>query len=59
MGDVILEIEVEPGKHIMMENNHEGIISRDDFKRVQEEKARRSNLVQQGDQVKRAPKCLL
>ncbi|WP_375774017.1 hypothetical protein [Fundicoccus ignavus] len=37
-------------------NNHEGIISREQFQAVQEEKARRSNVVQQGNEVKRAGK---
>ncbi|MBG9988810.1 recombinase [Aerococcaceae bacterium DSM 111176] len=37
-------------------NNHEGIISREQFQAVQEEKARRSNVVQQGNEVKRAAK---
>lgn len=56
MGDVILEIEVEPGKFVMIENNHLGIISREKFNAVQEEKARRSNVVQHNGKVERVKK---
>lgn len=56
MGDVILEIEVEPGKFVMIENNHPGIISREKFNAVQEEKARRSNVVQHNGKVERVKK---
>lgn len=55
-GDVILEIEVEPGQHIMKENNHIGIISREKFQAVQEEKVKRSNVIRKGEHVKRASK---
>lgn len=56
MGDVILEIEVEPGEFVMIENNHLGIISREKFNAVQEEKARRSNVVQHNGKVERVKK---
>lgn len=56
MGDVILESEVEPGKFVMIENNHPGIISREKFNAVQEEKARRSNVVQHNGKVERVKK---
>lgn len=56
MGDVILEIEVKPGKFVMIENNHPGIISREKFNAVQEEKARRSNVVQHNGKVERVKK---
>lgn len=56
MGDVILEIEVEPGKFVIIEDNHQEIICREKFEKVQEEKARRSNVVQHNGKVERVKK---
>lgn len=56
IGDVILEIEAEPNKHIMKENNHLGIIGRERFQAEQVEKVKRSNVIRKGEKVERASK---
>lgn len=55
-GDSLLKHATPSGDHIMIEDNHQAIISREKFQEVQEEKARRSNLVRNGNEIKRAGK---
>lgn len=54
-GDVRLE-GPNPDEYFYCPNNHEAIISREQFQAVQQEKARRSNVVRQDSEVKRAAK---
>lgn len=55
IGDVRLK-GPNPDEDFYYPNNHEAIISREQFQAVQQEKARQSNVAQQGDEVKRAVK---
>lgn len=55
IGDVRLK-GPNPDEDFYYPNNSEAIISREQFHAVQQEKVRRSNVVQQGDEVKRAVK---
>lgn len=53
-GDVILNNATPEGDRTKSQDNHLGIISREQFEAVQKEKARRSNIVWQDGEVKRA-----
>lgn len=55
-GDSLLKHAAPSGDHIMIEDNHQAIISREKFQAVQEEKAKRSNLIRNGNEIKRAGK---
>lgn len=55
IGDVRLK-GASPEEDFYYLNNHEPIIRREVFDAVQDEKARRSNVLQQGDEVKRTEK---
>ncbi|MBG9983234.1 recombinase family protein [Aerococcaceae bacterium DSM 111020] len=55
IGDVRLK-GTNPDEDFYYPNNHEAIISREQFQAVQQEKARRSNVVRQDSEVKPAEK---
>lgn len=55
-GDSLLKHVAPSGNHLMIEDNHQAIICREEFEKVHEEKARRSNVERRGNDVKRTGK---